>query len=106
NHPNIATLFELTEHAGDLLMVMEFVRGETFDRMSDRVGAMPVDRAAQLCMQVLDALEYAHRAGVVHRDLKPANLMLTEAGRAKVMDFGVARMSGAEHMTVDGYMVG
>ena len=73
NHPNIATLFELTEHDGQLLMVMEFVRGETFDRVSQREGPMPVGRAAQLCAQVLDALEHAHRAGVVHRDLKPAN---------------------------------
>jgi serine/threonine-protein kinase len=106
NHPHIATLFELTEHAGELLMVMEFVRGETFDEVSARAGAMPVDRAAQLCAQVLDALAYAHRAGVVHRDLKPANLMLTESGLAKVMDFGIARISGTEHLTNDGFMVG
>jgi serine/threonine-protein kinase len=106
NHPNIATLFELTEHDGQLLMVMEFVGGETFDKLVDRVGPMPVDRAAHLCVQVLDALASAHRAGVVHRDLKPANLMLTESGRAKVMDFGIARMSGAERLTNDGFMVG
>src|SRR5205823_5506805 len=52
NHPNIATLFELTEHDGEMLMVMEFVRGETFDRISASLGAMPVDRAARLCAQV------------------------------------------------------
>ena len=106
NHPNIATLFELTEHNGELLMVMEFVRGETFDVVSQRAGPMPVERAAQLCGQVFDALAHAHRAGVVHRDLKPANLMLTESGMVKVMDFGLARMAGTEHLTNDGYMVG
>jgi len=106
NHPNIAILFELTEHEGQLLMVMEFVRGETFDRLSQREGPMPIGRAAQLCVQVLDALGHAHRAGVVHRDLKPANLMLTESGLVKVMDFGLARMAGTEHLTNDGYMVG
>jgi eukaryotic-like serine/threonine-protein kinase len=106
NHPNIATLFELAEHDGQLLMVMEFVRGETFDRVAQREGSMPVGRAAQLCIQVLDALEHAHRAGIVHRDLKPANLMLTESGLVKVMDFGLARMIGTEHLTNDGYMVG
>src|SRR6476661_8306808 len=106
NHPNIATLYELTEHDGQLLMVMEFVRGETFDKLSQREGPMPVGRAAQLCAQVLDALEHAHRAGIVHRDLKPANLMLTDAGLVKVMDFGLARMAGTEHLTNDGYMVG
>jgi serine/threonine-protein kinase len=106
NHPNIATLFELATHDGQLLMVMEFVRGETFDRVLQREGPMPVGRAAQLCAQVLDALEHAHRSGVVHRDLKPANLMLTESGLVKVMDFGLARMVGTEHLTNDGYMVG
>jgi len=106
NHPNIATLFELGEHDGQLMMVMEYVRGETFDRVSQREGPMEVARAAQLCAQVLDALEHAHRAGVVHRDLKPANLMLTQDGLVKVMDFGLARMIGTERLTNDGYMVG
>ena len=106
NHPNIATLFELTEHDGHLLMVMEFVRGETLEGLSQRLGPLPVDRAAQLCSQVLDALAHAHRAGVVHRDLKPANLMLADSGLTKVMDFGLARMAGTEHLTNDGFMVG
>src|SRR5687768_2174740 len=106
NHPNIATIFELTEYEGQLLMVMEFVRGETFEKVSARLGAMPVDRAVGLCSQVLDALSHAHREGIVHRDLKPANLMLADSGLVKVMDFGLARMAGTEHLTNDGYMVG
>jgi serine/threonine protein kinase len=106
NHPNIATIFDLTEHDGQLLMVMEFVRGETFEKVSSRLGPMPLDRAVSLCTQVLDALAHAHREGIVHRDLKPANLMLAHSGLAKVMDFGLARMAGTEHLTNDGYMVG
>jgi serine/threonine-protein kinase len=106
NHPNIATLYEFAQHDHDLLMVMEFVRGETFDRLSDRFGPLPFDRAASLCSQVLDALGHAHRAGIVHRDLKPANLMVTESGLVKVMDFGIARIAGSEHLTSDGYMMG
>ena len=106
NHPSIATLFELTEHDGELLMVMEFVRGETFESLSQKSGPLPMDRAAQLCSQILDALGHAHRAGIVHRDLKPANLMVTESGLTKVMDFGLARMAGTEHLTNDGFMVG
>ena len=106
NHPNIATLFELTELDGELLMVMEFVRGETFEGLCERLGAIPIPRAVELCSQVFDALAHAHRAGIVHRDLKPANLMLAESGVVKVMDFGLARMAGAEHLTNDGYMVG
>jgi eukaryotic-like serine/threonine-protein kinase len=106
NHPNIATLYELTQHGDDLLMVMEFVRGETFDRLSDRLGPLPFERAAALCGQVLDALGHAHHAGIVHRDLKPANLMASDSGLVKVMDFGIARMVGTEHLTTDGYMMG
>jgi serine/threonine-protein kinase len=106
NHPNITMLFELTEHEGSMLMVMEFVRGETFEALSQRLGPLPVERSRDLCCQVLDALGHAHRAGVVHRDLKPANLMLTESGLVKVMDFGLSRMLGTEHLTNDGFMVG
>jgi serine/threonine-protein kinase len=107
NHPGIATIFELHHQQGDeLLMVMEFVRGETFHELSDRLGPLAPPQAAHLCMQVLDALGHAHRGGVVHRDLKPANLMITEAGVVKVMDFGIARVLGSEHFTHGGYMMG
>ena len=106
NHPNIATLYELGQHGDQLLMVMEFVRGETFDKLSERAGPMPFERAAYLVAQVLDALGHAHRVGIVHRDMKPANLILSESGVVKVMDFGIARMVGTEHLTNDGYMMG
>jgi len=106
SHPGIATIYELHHHNDDLLMVMEFVRGETFHDLSDRLGAIAPPQAAHLCMQVLDALGHAHRAGVVHRDLKPANLMITESGAVKIMDFGIARVLGSEHFTHGGYMMG
>jgi serine/threonine-protein kinase len=106
NHPGIATIYELHHHHDDLLMVMEFVRGETFHDLSDRLGPLAPPQAAHLCMQVLDALGHAHRGGVVHRDLKPANLMITDAGIVKVMDFGIARVLGTEHFTHGGYMMG
>ena len=106
NHPGIATLYELYRDDDDLLMVMEFVRGETVHELSERLGALAAPQAAHLAMQVLDALSHAHRAGVVHRDLKPANLMITEMGIVKVMDFGIARVLGTEHFTQGGYMMG
>jgi serine/threonine-protein kinase len=106
NHPGIATLYELHRDKDDLLMVMEFVRGETFHDLSERLGPLAAPQAAHLCMQVLDALAHAHRAGVVHRDLKPANLMIGETGVVKVMDFGIARVLGTEHFTHGGYMMG
>jgi serine/threonine protein kinase len=106
NHPGIATIYELHHQDDELLMVMEFVRGETFHDLSDRLGPLAPPQAAHLCMQVLDALGHAHRGGVVHRDLKPANLMITEGGVVKVMDFGIARVLGSEHFTHGGYMMG
>ncbi len=106
NHPEIATIYELFRSETDLLMVMEFVRGETLDKLSERLGPMAPDRAAYLIDKVLSALEHAHRAGIVHRDMKPANVMVTDIGGVKIMDFGIARVRGAEHMTVDGYMMG
>jgi serine/threonine-protein kinase len=107
NHAGIATIYELHHQQDDeLLMVMEFVRGETFHDLSDRLGPLAPPQAAHLCMQVLEALGHAHRGGVVHRDLKPANLMITDTGAVKVMDFGIARVLGTEHFTHGGYMMG
>src|SRR4051812_42647123 len=106
NHPDIATIYELFRSNTDLLMVMEFVRGETLERLCSRVGPMPPDRAAYIIDRILWALEHAHRVGVVHRDLKPANVMVTEVGAIKIMDFGIARVRGADHSTAEGYMMG
>ncbi len=106
NHPEIATLYELFWSDTQLLMVMELVRGETLEHLCERLGPLPPERAAYLVDRILWALEHAHRAGIVHRDLKLANVMVTELGHVKIMDFGVARVRGAEHVTVDGYVVG
>ena len=106
NHPEIATIYELFRSETDLLMVMELVRGETLEQLASRVGPLSPTRAASLTDRILSALEHAHHAGVVHRDMKPANVMVTDGGGVKIMDFGVARVRGAEHMTMDGYVVG
>ena len=106
NHPQIATIFELFRADGDLLMVMEFVRGESLDKLSERFGALSPDRAAYVIDLILSALEHAHRAGVVHRDVKPANVMVTDEGSIKIMDFGIARVLGAEQKTVDFRLMG
>ena len=106
NHPNIATVYELFRDDDRLLMVMELVNGQTFEQLIERDGPMSIERASSLIEQILEALGHAHRAGIVHRDLKPVNLMLTDAGIVKVMDFGIARVSGTERMTSHGLMVG
>ncbi len=92
NHPHICTLFDVG-HEGDIdYLVMELVEGETLaDRLAK--GALALDQVLKLGSEIADALDRAHRAGVVHRDLKPGNVMLTKSG-AKLMDFGLARATG------------
>jgi serine/threonine-protein kinase len=106
NHPQIATIYELFKSEGDLLMVMEFVRGESLDKLTERLGPVAPDRAAYLIDLILQALEHAHGAGIVHRDIKPANVMVTDEGGVKIMDFGIARVLGAEQKTVDFRLMG
>jgi hypothetical protein len=106
NHPQIATIYELFRSEADLLMVMEFVRGETLDKLCERLGPIAPDRAAYLIDLILTALEHAHRAGIVHRDVKPANVMVSDEGNVKIMDFGIARVLGAEQKTVDFRLMG
>jgi hypothetical protein len=105
NHPGIATIYELFEHDGQQLMVMEFVRGNTLESVLS-MGPLEVDRAASIVLGLLGALAHAHSLGVVHRDLKPANLILTADGGVKITDFGIARVVGAEQLTAAGFMMG
>ncbi|HXW07813.1 MAG TPA: serine/threonine-protein kinase [Vicinamibacterales bacterium] len=106
SHPEIATIHELLRTDANLLMVMELVRGETLEAVADRSGPMSPELAGHIIDGILSALVHAHHAGVVHRDLKPANVMVTALGGVKIMDFGIARVRGAEHMTLDGCAVG
>jgi hypothetical protein len=89
-HPNICTLLDVGEDGPAMFLVMEYVDGATLaGRMED--GALPLPLALRVATQIADALDYAHRHGVVHRDLKPANIMLTREG-VKLLDFGLAKL--------------
>jgi eukaryotic-like serine/threonine-protein kinase len=90
NHPCIAAVYGLDEHAGTLFLTMELVEGVTLDHRL-RPGGLPIEEALPLALQIAEALDAAHERGVVHRDLKPANIMVTEQGRVKVLDFGLAK---------------
>ncbi len=96
NHPAIATVYELFRENSDLLMVMEFVRGETLEQVCARSGPVTVHDTTYYIDQVLWGLEHAHRAGVVHCDIKPANIMVSGDGAIKITDFGTARVCGDE----------
>ena len=93
NHPNIATIHGVEDASGMPALVLELVEGET---LADRIVAGPiaVPDALTIARQIADALDAAHEKGVVHRDLKPANIKITRAGVVKVLDFGLAKVSG------------
>jgi eukaryotic-like serine/threonine-protein kinase len=98
-HPGIARVLDLGEHDGRPYLVMELLEGESLDARIGRAGPMAPAEAARVVAAVADALEAAHRAGVVHRDVKPGNVFLTAAGEVKVLDFGIASAAGEAALT-------
>jgi serine/threonine-protein kinase len=90
NHPHIASLYGLEDSDTNHALVMELVPGSTLAERIER-GAIPLEEALPLAMQIAEAVEYAHEHGIVHRDLKPANVKLTNDGAVKVLDFGLAK---------------
>jgi len=95
NHPHICTIHDVGTHEGRPYLVMERLSGHTLRHAIGETG-MPIERVIELGVQIADALDTAHRAGIVHRDIKPANLFLTERDQVKVLDFGLAKMVAAE----------
>jgi eukaryotic-like serine/threonine-protein kinase len=98
SHPGIVTVHDALEDPAtqSCYIVMEFVAGQTLERALLAGPPMPVDKALQIARQIAEALDYAHRQQIVHRDLKPANILLTEDGRAKITDFGIAKLVAGE----------
>lgn len=90
NHPGIVTIFEIKEFEGASYLVMEFVRGRALNSLIPAQG-LPVPQVIRWATEIAEALNAAHAAGVVHRDLKPPNIMITDEGRVKVLDFGLAK---------------
>src|SRR5437660_4661562 len=90
NHPNIAHIHGLEESGGVRALVTELVEGEDLAQRLTR-GAIPIDEALPIAMQIADALEAAHEQGIIHRDLKPANINLRPDGTLKMLDFGLAK---------------
>ena len=98
NHPHICTLHDIGEQNGIDFLVMEYLEGDTLAQRLQK-GALPLDQALQVAIEIADPLDKAHRQGIVHRDLKPGNIMLTKVG-AKLLDFGLAKLKSAHNAPV------
>ena len=105
-HPNICTIHDIDETADNrLFIVMDFYEGKTLKEMIES-GPLPIDKAIDVAIQVAQGLAKAHESGVVHRDIKPANILIGQDGIARIVDFGLAKLSGQTMLTKAGSTLG
>ena len=100
NHPNIVTIYDISSEDGVDFIVMEYVEGQTLDESLARRACAPRE-ALRYAVQIADALARAHGAGILHRDLKPSNVMVTDEGRVKILDFGLAKLPEPDETSPD-----
>ena len=105
NHPNIVTIYEVSEFNGRPFFAMEHVEGQPLSELIKQ-GDCPLDKVIDLSLQICEGLQEAHKADITHRDIKPANILVSQSGRAKLVDFGLASVAGADKLTKEGSTLG
>ena len=105
NHPNIATVYNIEQTDSELFIVMEYIKGV---ELSDKIksGVIPSDETIKIAIQIADGLNAAHKEDIIHRDIKSSNIMITDNGKVKIMDFGLAKIKGGTQVTKIGTTVG
>jgi serine/threonine protein kinase len=106
DHSNICTIYEIDEtEDGQMFIAMACYEGETLKKKIER-GPLPVDEAIDIVLQIAQGLSKAHEKGIMHRDIKPANILITEDGHVKIIDFGLAKLTGQTRLTKTGMTMG
>ena len=105
-HDNIVQVIDYIEENGKTFLLMDYIEGECLDQLINRKGKLSESVCIQIMSDILVALNFAHKNGVIHRDIKPSNIIISNSGRAKLMDFGIAIMMGDKRMTATGTNIG
>jgi serine/threonine-protein kinase len=105
-HPNIATLYDFCEVAGQPCIIMEYVDGQTISERITAYGALPLSEAVYVFGKVVEAIDYIHSHGVIHRDIKSNNIKISSQGQVKLLDFGIAKGQSSQQLTQVGSVIG
>src|SRR5436190_8408057 len=106
SHPGIVTIYDVEQQGDIAYIAMEYVDGPTLDQMLSEERPLSPDQMFSILNQTAAALDYAHQKGIVHRDIKPANIMIAAGGASKITDFGIAKITASDQLTMTGAIVG